>query len=263
MSQRRPRRRIVAARARRPSASSCRRGDLPTPARGSASTSRPAAATTIEEKCSDAGQVHALTGACPTVALHVQWDFPGGLADVESRARRRAAAPASNPAPSTRMSSRTRTTSSDRSATPIREVRAARARALRRERRASRGATEVPRPVAVVCRRVELSRAPPASASGNGGSRKGCRRVHAALGSGSADAGGIQAVRAGVLPHRYRRLGHGAAAGARGRAAGQGARRHRPSLPVAEHRADRRVAARRGACSAASTSTIAATPTTT
>jgi L-rhamnose isomerase / sugar isomerase len=41
-----------------------------------------AAATTIEEKLSDAGQVHALTGACPTVALHVQWDFPRGLDDV-------------------------------------------------------------------------------------------------------------------------------------------------------------------------------------
>jgi L-rhamnose isomerase/sugar isomerase len=41
-----------------------------------------AAATTTEEKLSDAGQVHALTGACPTVALHVQWDFPGGVADA-------------------------------------------------------------------------------------------------------------------------------------------------------------------------------------
>ncbi len=41
-----------------------------------------AAATTIEEKFSDAGQVHALTGACPTLALHVQWDLPSGLKDV-------------------------------------------------------------------------------------------------------------------------------------------------------------------------------------
>ncbi|GAC1638423.1 MAG: L-rhamnose isomerase [Candidatus Acidiferrum sp.] len=41
-----------------------------------------AAATTTEEKFSDAGQVHALTGACPTVALHVQWDLPNGLKDV-------------------------------------------------------------------------------------------------------------------------------------------------------------------------------------
>jgi L-rhamnose isomerase/sugar isomerase len=40
---------------------------------------QPAAATTIEEKFSDAGQVHLLTGACPTIALHVLWDCPDGL----------------------------------------------------------------------------------------------------------------------------------------------------------------------------------------
>ena len=40
------------------------------------------AASTIEEKFSDAAQVHALTGASPTVALHVLWDLPGGVADV-------------------------------------------------------------------------------------------------------------------------------------------------------------------------------------
>jgi L-rhamnose isomerase/sugar isomerase len=38
-----------------------------------------AAASTLEEKFSDAGQVHALTGVCPTVALHVLWDLPDGL----------------------------------------------------------------------------------------------------------------------------------------------------------------------------------------
>jgi L-rhamnose isomerase/sugar isomerase len=40
------------------------------------------AATTIEEKFSDAAQVNALTGASPTVALHVLWDLPGGKVDV-------------------------------------------------------------------------------------------------------------------------------------------------------------------------------------
>ena len=40
---------------------------------------QPAAATNIEEKFSDAGQVHALTGICPTVALHVLWDFENGV----------------------------------------------------------------------------------------------------------------------------------------------------------------------------------------
>jgi L-rhamnose isomerase/sugar isomerase len=40
---------------------------------------QPAAATTTEEKFSDAGQVHILTGVCPTIALHVLWDCPQGV----------------------------------------------------------------------------------------------------------------------------------------------------------------------------------------
>ena len=40
---------------------------------------QPAAATTTEEKFSDAGQIHLLTGVCPTVALHVLWDCPQGV----------------------------------------------------------------------------------------------------------------------------------------------------------------------------------------
>ncbi|MHB1021707.1 MAG: TIM barrel protein [Acidobacteriaceae bacterium] len=43
---------------------------------------QPAAASTIEEKFSDAAQVNALTGVAPTVALHVLWDLPGGIKDV-------------------------------------------------------------------------------------------------------------------------------------------------------------------------------------
>jgi L-rhamnose isomerase/sugar isomerase len=43
---------------------------------------QPAAASTIDEKFSDAAQVHRLTGACPTLALHVLWDLPNGLHDV-------------------------------------------------------------------------------------------------------------------------------------------------------------------------------------
>src|SRR5947209_2625096 len=37
------------------------------------------AATTTEEKFADAGQVDAVTGVCPTVALHVLWDLPQGI----------------------------------------------------------------------------------------------------------------------------------------------------------------------------------------
>jgi len=46
-----------------------------------------AAASTLEEKFSDAGQVHALTGVCPTVALHVLWDLPEGLRSAAEIAR--------------------------------------------------------------------------------------------------------------------------------------------------------------------------------
>ncbi len=44
---------------------------------------QPAAATTTEEKFSDAGQVHLFTGVCPTVALHVLWDCPAGVQSAD------------------------------------------------------------------------------------------------------------------------------------------------------------------------------------
>ena len=40
------------------------------------------AATSTAEKFADAGEVFRLTGITPTVALHVLWDMPNGLADV-------------------------------------------------------------------------------------------------------------------------------------------------------------------------------------
>jgi len=40
------------------------------------------AATTTEEKLADAGAVHRVTGICPSVAVHVLWDFPNGAAGV-------------------------------------------------------------------------------------------------------------------------------------------------------------------------------------
>jgi L-rhamnose isomerase/sugar isomerase len=52
---------------------------------------QPAAAVTIAEKFSDAGQVHALTGVCPRLALHVLWDLPEampGIADVATLSAR-------------------------------------------------------------------------------------------------------------------------------------------------------------------------------
>ena len=40
---------------------------------------QPAAASTIDEKLADAGTVHKFTGCCPTVAVHVLWDFSMGV----------------------------------------------------------------------------------------------------------------------------------------------------------------------------------------
>src|ERR1700689_2690251 len=44
---------------------------------------QPAAATSIDEKFSDAAQVHRWTGVCPTIALHVLWDLPNGAKDAD------------------------------------------------------------------------------------------------------------------------------------------------------------------------------------
>jgi L-rhamnose isomerase/sugar isomerase len=43
---------------------------------------QPAAATSTAEKFADAGEVHRWTGVCPTIALHVLWDLPGGTGDI-------------------------------------------------------------------------------------------------------------------------------------------------------------------------------------
>src|SRR5215468_1863362 len=44
---------------------------------------QPAAASNTEEKFSDAAEVHRVTGICPTIALHVLWDFPEGVASTQ------------------------------------------------------------------------------------------------------------------------------------------------------------------------------------
>jgi L-rhamnose isomerase / sugar isomerase len=42
-----------------------------------------AAASSVEEKFCDAAEVHRLTGCTPTMALHVLWDLPQGVDDVD------------------------------------------------------------------------------------------------------------------------------------------------------------------------------------
>ena len=39
------------------------------------------AATSTDDKIADAGEVHRVTGCCPSVAVHVLWDFPNGATD--------------------------------------------------------------------------------------------------------------------------------------------------------------------------------------
>ena len=43
---------------------------------------QPAAATSLEEKFADAGEVNKLTGISPDLALHVEWDLPNGAKDI-------------------------------------------------------------------------------------------------------------------------------------------------------------------------------------
>src|SRR5262249_13437059 len=45
---------------------------------------QPAAAGTIDEKLADAGTVHKFTACCPTVAVHVLWDFSVGVDATET-----------------------------------------------------------------------------------------------------------------------------------------------------------------------------------
>src|SRR3954462_3610056 len=59
---------------------------------------QPAAASTLEEKFSDAAHVHAVTGVCPTLALHVLWDLPEGVdssAEVKRLSKKYAVSPGS------------------------------------------------------------------------------------------------------------------------------------------------------------------------
>lgn len=117
---------------------------------------RSAAATTTEERFSDAGQVHRLTGVCPTVALHVLWDLPAGLQstdDSKKFAGRHGVLPGSiNPHLFT--SSRTKNISTVRSAIPTPQF--ASARCCTQGQHRDCPTPEQPRPVPAVCGRLKL-----------------------------------------------------------------------------------------------------------
>ncbi len=58
-------------------------GDSPTPARASANSFRPPPPPRSKRNSATPPKCNRLTGATPTLALHVLWDLPNGLADVE------------------------------------------------------------------------------------------------------------------------------------------------------------------------------------
>ena len=220
---------------------------------------QPAAATSTAEKFADAGQVHRVTGVCPTIALHVLWDLPNGVADCAASPGAGRGARASpgvdQPQRVSGSELQVRLPGQSRSGDP--QGGPGSHSGLRRNSEAP----GQPRSLALVRRRVQLPRhaehppSPPLVRRGTEGHPRRARR-------GPAHDGGVQALRARFLPHRYRRLGHGAGALAGRRTQGQSAGRYRPPLSGAEHRADRGLAARHEHARRDSTSTTAAMPTT-
>jgi L-rhamnose isomerase / sugar isomerase len=49
---------------------------------------QPAAASTIEEKFRDAAEVNRVTGVCPTLALHILWDFHNDASEIAALAKK-------------------------------------------------------------------------------------------------------------------------------------------------------------------------------
>ena len=162
---------------------------------------------------------------------------------------------------STRISSRSPSTSSAALCNPDPSIRRTRGRAHPRVRR-DRRAVGVGRDLALARGRHELPGSGLAARATPRALVDACARSYDALPEGDAAARRVQALRAGVLRDRPRRLGLGAAALPGARRGGEGARRPRSSRAGREHRADRLAASTARAGSAASTSTTASTPTT-
>ena len=171
---------------------------------------QPAAATTTEEKLSDAGQVNKFTGCCPTVAVHVLWDFPDGIASTKEvmglAAKHGVRIGAINP--------------------NVFQDQIYKYGSLGNPDPAIRKAAldhildsiEIAHQTG--SRDLSLWFADGSSFPGTASIRRrkqwfaDClKEAHGRLKSNEADAGGVQAVRAFLLLHRHRRLGHVAAAG--------------------------------------------------
>src|SRR5471032_3267889 len=195
---------------------------------------QPAAATCTEEKFRDAGQVHRWTGVCPTIALHVLWDLPKGAADVlpvqALAAQHGLRAGSINPNVFEDQCYKYGSFGN-----PDPEIRKAAVDHVL-------GSVEIAKGLG--SRDLSLWFDDGSNYPGTQNMRHrrrwfgGSEKHSSATQRRSAHVGGIQTLRAGLLPHRYRRLGHGAAVRQSRRPARQGAGGYGPSLPGAEHRAD-------------------------
>ena len=236
-------------------------GDSPTPARASASSCRPAAASTLEEKFSDAAEVHRLTGATPTMALHVLWDLPNGVEDVpevqalEQRYRRPLRLHQSQSLSGSGVQVRLALQSL------VRDSRAGRGAHVWTPSRSPSGwARATSRSGWPTARTIRARRA---FASASAGLKKRCAQSHSHLAPDQRLLVEYKPFEPAFYHTDIADWGMSSHLAARGRPAGARAGRYRPSL------LSRRTSSRSWpgcctpACSADSTSTTAATPTTT
>ena len=164
-----------------------------------------AAASTIAEKFSDAGEVHRWTGVCPSVALHVLWDLPHGVGDVEE-VRALAAAHGLRAGAINPNVFQDQIYKYGSLGNPDAATRAGGARPPARQRRNRQDAWT-----------AATSRCGSPTARNYPGTQnirqrkhwfeEGLQATHARLDAEPAHAGGIQALRAGLLSHRYRAIG--------------------------------------------------------
>ncbi len=193
------------------------------------------AATTIEEKFSDAAQVHAVTGAAPTLALHVLWDLPNGRRDVDAveKLEQKFGIRAGSINPNIFQSQEYKYGSVGNPDPAIR-------------RRAIDHILEcVAIADALGARDVSPWFADGSNYPGTQNMRQrvaffeeALKEIHSALKTRPALASRVQTIRAGLLSHRHRRLGNGVSVGQTSGAASLRLGRYRPSLPGPEHRAD-------------------------
>ena len=115
----------------------------------------PSAAATIAEKLADAAEVNRVTGCCPTMAVHVLWDFPEGTASAvpATRAAADAGIRIGSVSPNVFQDQDTNTARS-RTPTPPSAARRSTTSSTPSKSRNSRAAATYP----VVHRRLELSR---------------------------------------------------------------------------------------------------------